>query len=362
MASVDKQLKALRDRIDTIDHKLLRLINQRARAAQKVAAVKDRQGEGVDYYRPDREAAVRRAVCEANDGPLSNEEVVRLFQEIMSACRALETPMRIGFLGPQGTFTEAAVLRHFGHSVNTEALDTIDAVFRDVEAGACDFGVVPVENSTEGVVNHTLDMFVKSGLAICGEVELRIHHFLLSRSDALEGIKTIYSHQQSLAQCRKWLDAHLGAVPRHAVSSNAEGARRCLEETGAAAIAGKVAAQAYGLNLVAKNIEDEPNNTTRFLVIGSRRVPPSGRDKTSLMLSTKNRPGALYRLLKPFSSRDISLTRIESRPSRAAVWEYFFFVDIEGHVQDENVAKALAEIERDAAMLKVLGSYPRAGG
>jgi len=360
MNQLDAELRAIRERIDAVDRKLLELINERARLALGVADIKARAGDGNHYYRPDREAEVRRALIKANRGPLSNEEISRLFQEIVSACRALEMPMRVGFLGPEGTFTEAAVHRHFGHSVEVVPLDTIDAVFREVAAGGCDYGVVPVENSTEGMVSHTLDMFVSSRLAICGEVELRIRHFLLARTGTLADIRRVYSHQQSFAQCRKWLDAHMPAVERYPVNSNAEAARRACDEPGAGAIAGKVAAEAYGLDVIAPNIEDEPDNTTRFLVVGTRSVAPSGNDKTSLLLSAKNQPGALYRLLEPFARRNISMTRIESRPSRMGVWEYVFFVDIEGHAEEENVAGALEEIERNASLMKVLGSYPRA--
>ncbi len=362
MSSVDEQLEAIRREIDTIDRRLLRFINDRARANQKVAGIKAAEGSATEYYRPEREAQLRRALVEANEGPLSNREVERLFREIVSACRALQRPMCIGFLGPDGTFTEAAVYRHFGRSVQAASMESIDAVFRSVDAGACDYGVVPAENSTEGVVNHTLDMLVQSQLAICGEVELRIHHFLLSAGADPSRIERIYSHPQSFAQCRKWLDANMPAAERYPVSSNADAAKRALDEPPSAAIAGAMAADTYGLGVLARNIEDESDNTTRFLVIGTRPVGPSGVDKTSLLLSAKNRPGALYGLLRPFAERGVSMTRIESRPSRMGVWEYVFFVDIEGHVSDANVAGALAEIETHAALVKVLGSYPRASG
>ncbi len=252
------------------------------------------------------------------------------------------------------------MLKHFGRSIDTVPLGAIDEVFREVEAGNAHYGVVPVENSTEGVVSHTLDMFLNSPLKICGEVELRIHHHLLSLTPGLKKVKRVYAHQQALAQCREWLDAHLPGVERVAVSSNADAARRAASENGAAAIAAESTAEIYHLGSLASNIEDEPNNTTRFLVIGQHSVAPSGNDKTSLLVSAPNRPGALYQLLGPFARHDISMTRIESRPSRRGTWEYVFFIDVEGHAQNDELAAALRELEQETAMLKVLGSYPKA--
>ena len=356
--SADK-LKAVRERIDRLDEQIQMLINERARCAKEVAELKS-NGDAVSFYRPEREAEVLRKVIARNQGPLSGEEMARLFREIMSACLALEQPLRIAYLGPEGTFTQAAALKHFGHSVSTTAHNAIDEVFRDVEAGECQYGVVPVENSTEGVVTHTLDMFLNSPLKIVGEVQLRIHHNLLGRNDGLAAVRRVYAHQQALGQCREWLDEHMAGVERFAVSSNAEAARRVVAETDAAAIASREAADIYGLRLIASNIEDEPDNTTRFLVIGREAVARSGRDKTSLLVSAPNRPGALHELLAPFAQHGISMTRIESRPSRRGVWEYVFFVDIEGHASDPTVGKALEQLGAEAAMLKVLGSYPRA--
>ena len=354
-----EKLKAIRERIDALDEQIQSLISERARCAQAVAELKN-GGDAPSFYRPEREAEVLRKVIARNTGPLSGEEMARLFREIMSACLALEQPLRIAYLGPEGTFTQADALKHFGHSVNTVAHNAIDEVFRDVEAGSSHYGVVPVENSTEGVVTHTLDMFLNSPLKIVGEVQLRIHHNLLGRLDGLAAVKRVYAHQQALAQCREWLDEHLANVERVAVSSNAEAARRVTTEKDAAAIASREAANIYGLRLLASNIEDEPDNTTRFLVIGRESIARSGRDKTSLLVSAANRPGALHDLLAPFADNGISMTRIESRPSRRGVWEYVFFVDIEGHTADDGVAKALEELGAAAAMLKVLGSYPRA--
>ena len=358
--SEKKTLEQLREDIDALDKQLLDLISQRARCAQEVAEVKSKSPEPTTFYRPEREAQVLRKVIEQNQGPLSEEEMARLFREIMSACLALEKTLDIAYLGPEGTFTQSAALKHFGHSVNTSAFGSIDQVFREVESGASNYGVVPIENSIEGVVNHTLDMLNDSGLKICGEVELRIHHHLLSKNESLEGITKIYSHQQALAQCRAWLDLNIVKAERLPVSSNAEGARIAGEEENTAAIASEAAAELYDLNILANNIEDEPDNTTRFLVIGRATCSPSGNDKTSLIFSAQNKPGALHKLLSCFAENNISMTRIESRPSRREMWAYVFFADIEGHAEDEAVKKALSELEESAAMLKLLGSYPKA--
>jgi len=354
----DSKLDQLRDRIDDLDGQIQVLLNERARYAQEVAEAK-REAEGeVVFYRPEREAEVLRRVRERNQGPLSDDEIVRLFREIMSACLALEQPMTVAYLGPEGTYTQAAALKHFGHSVNLTPLTAIDEIFREVEAGAADFGVVPVENSSEGAINHTLDMFIRSPLKICGDVELRIHHQLLSRRDKLEDVRSVRAHQQALAQCREWLDANLPHAERVAVSSNAEAARLAADDDAIVAIASDAAAEMYGLNILVSNIEDDPNNTTRFLVIGRQYVGPSGNDKTSLLVAVHNKAGALYRLLEPIARHGVSMTRIESRPSRVSKWDYVFFVDVEGHVEDEDVAAALKELGCEASLLKVLGSYP----
>jgi chorismate mutase/prephenate dehydratase len=286
--------------------------------------------------------------------------VARLFREIMSACLALESELQVAFLGPEGTFTQEAALKHFGHAVKTRPLAAIDEVFREVESGSAQFGVVPVENSTEGVINHTLDMFLQSPLKICGEVELRIHHHLLGQANSRQQAKRVVSHQQSLAQCREWLDANLPALERVAVSSNAEAARLAAADPTLLAIASDSAARIYGLNVLVANIEDNPDNTTRFLVIGTLESKPSGADKTSLLVSGRNKPGALHSLLSPFARHRINMTRIESRPSRRSRWEYVFFVDVDGHIKDRKVARALEQLEKEAAFVKVLGSYPRA--
>ncbi|MFP4279306.1 MAG: prephenate dehydratase, partial [Halochromatium sp.] len=327
----DEQLQQVRAHINRIDAELLRLISERAACAQDVAKIKDAHGEAVKYYRPEREAEILRRIKAQNPGPLDGEEIARLFREIMSACLALEKPLKVGYLGPEGTFTQAAALKHFGHSVQALPFGAIGDIFREVEAGACEYGVVPVENSTEGVVNHTLDMFMRSPLRIAGEVTLRIHHHLLSRAEDLSALKRVYSHQQSLAQCRGWLDRSLPHAERVAVSTNADAAKLAAAAEDVAAVASEAAAELYALRVLAQRIEDEPGNTTRFLVIGPEDSPPSGQDKTSMLLSCRNEAGGLNRLLTPFAKQGISMTRIESRPSRQGVWDYVFFVDVCGH-------------------------------
>ncbi len=359
MSETDKpDLEQLRGRIDHIDEQIQQLIAQRARIAHEVARAK---GEGlatVDFYRPEREAQVLRRVVERNRGPLSDEEMVRLFREIMSACLAQQEPLKIAFLGPEGTFTQSAVFAHFGHSVRALPVPTIESVFSEVEARHADFGVVPVENSTEGAVHSTLDMFLTSPLRICGEVEMRIRQHLISRATALEAVERVYSHQQSLGQCRNWLRQHLPHAERIAVSSNAEAARRVRHAPDAAAIGPQSAAEIYGLNILAEDIADQADNTTRFLVVGNQRFAPSGHDKTSLMLAAKDQPGALYHLLDPLARRGITMTRIESRPSRKGKWEYVFFIDVLGHADEDPLRAALADLQPVAGMVKVLGSYP----
>lgn len=363
------KLDELRKKIDDIDAQIEVLISTRARCAQEVAHVKTteaKQEQGSDvkapvFYRPEREAQVLRKVMERNEGPLNNEEMARLFREIMSACLALEQPTRVAYLGPEGTFTQAAAIKHFGHSAVTVPMSAIDEVFREVAAGAVSYGVVPVENSTEGVVNHTLDNFLESSVKICGEVELRIHHHLLiSDKTKMDGITRIYSHAQSLAQCRKWLDSHYPGVERVAVSSNAEAAKRIKGEWHSAAIAGDMAAELYGLEKIAEKIEDQPDNSTRFFIIGANDVPPSGVDKTSIIVSVHNKPGALHDLLVPFQRVGIDLTRVETRPSRSGRWTYVFFMDFVGHRENDKVKAVLKQVADQSADLKILGSYPQA--
>lgn len=360
-------LSRLRDDIDAVDRQLHALLNERARLARQVGVSKTQAGRLVDFYRPEREAQVLRMALQRNtqtrgEGGLRDEEILRLFREIMSACLAQEEPLKIGFLGPEGTFSQTAVYKHFGHSARALALTTIDEVFHEVEAGHADFGVVPIENSTEGSVNHTLDRFLISPLRICGEVELRIRQNLLGKMRSMRDIKRVCSHPQSLAQCRHWLLEHLPEVELIAESSNAEAARRARDEQGTAAIAGQTAAEVYGLTVMASDIEDRPDNTTRFLVIGRRSFGPSGDDRTTLLVSTGHTeaPGALHSLLKPLADHKVSLTRIESRPSQRRKWDYVFFMDLEGHADEPQVARALEKLKAEASLFRVLGSYPRA--
>jgi chorismate mutase domain of proteobacterial P-protein, clade 2 len=361
-ADEQQQLLVLRDKIDSIDEQIGALISARATCAQEVAEIKKHHSGDVApmFYRPEREAQVLRKAMERNQGPLPNEEYARLFREIMSACLALENPVRVAYLGPEGTYTQQAALKHFGKSANVVSLAAIDEVFREVASGACHYGVVPVENSTEGVVTHTLDNFLASNVNICGEVVLRIHHhFLVSDITKIKNITRVYSHAQSLAQCRKWLDRNFPNAERVAVSSNSEAAKRVKGEWNAAAIAGEMACDLYELNSYAQNIEDQPDNSTRFLIIGSQAVGVSGDDKTSLVAATRNEPGALHQLLEPFHQHGIDLTRVETRPSPTGAWNYVFFIDFNGHQHDPIVSDALAEVSKRVSDLKILGSYPK---
>ncbi len=358
---VAPDIQAFRNRIDSIDQQIHELLNERARVAKQVGASKIAQGmQTADFYRPEREAQVLRKAIERNKGPLKNEEIVRLFREIMSACLAQEEPLKVAFLGPEGTFSQQAVLKHFGHSARALPMGEIREVFEEVQAGHADFGVVPVENSTEGTVNNTLDMFLASPLKICGEVELRIHQHLMGKMQGLTQISRVVSHQQSLAQCRHWLDEHLPGIERITASSNAEAARRARDEAGTAAIAGQTAAEVYGLNLIAHDIEDRPDNPTRFLVIGRKSFEASGNDKTTVLFSagdTKS-PGSLHRLLGPLARNNISMSRIESRPSRKHKWDYVFFIDVQGHASEPPLKQALEALKKEASLFRVLGSYP----
>ncbi len=360
MSNEQEKLKAVRVNIDQLDEQIQTLINERAACAQQVAEIKQQSGETEHFYRAEREAQVLRTIEARNQGPLGNKEMARLFREIMSACLALEKPLKIAFLGPAGTYNHVATMKHFGSFIEQQPVDNIEDIFRTVETGQAHFGVVPIENSTEGVITHTLDLLINSSLLICGEVDLRIQHNLISNETDLKNIRRVYSHQQSLAQCRRWLDEHLPGVELFAVRSNSEAVRLIKNETQAAAIAGKLAAELHQVPILCGEIEDEPDNTTRFIVIGRNAVPPSGRDRTSLLVTASNKPGALHKLLEPLADRNIGMSKIESRPSRRGVWEYVFFIDIEGHQDDANVAEALHDIEHETAMIRILGSYPMA--
>jgi chorismate mutase/prephenate dehydratase len=350
-------IEKLRKEIDALDDELAALVQRRAGLAQRIGGLK----AGAPAYRPERESQILRRVGKVR-GPLSGERIIAVFREIISACRGLEEAIRVSYLGPEGTFSEQAVRKHFGGAVDALPAASVDEAFRRCESGAAQFTVVPVENSTEGAVGRTLDLLVATPLRICGEVELRVHQNLMSRLQSMSAIKKIYSHAQSLAQCNGWLGQNLPGVERVPVTSNAEAARRAAEEPGAAAIAGEAAAERYQLGLLARAIEDDATNTTRFLVLGNLEPGPTGRDRTSLVMSAENRPGAVHALLTPLAQHRVSMTRIESRPARArsALWEYLFFIDVEGHQADEPVARALAELKRLAPYLKILGSYPAA--
>lgn len=357
MADEQEELGKLRDGIDRIDGDVLRLLSERAKLAQRVGEIKHG-----NIYRPEREAQVLRRIAETNPGPLPEGAVRTIFREIMSACLALEQPLRVAYLGPAGTFTESAAKKHFGSAPSFTPCITIDDVFRAVESGNADYGVVPVENSTEGAVGRTLDLMLASPLMICGEVALRIHQNLLAKGDSLEGATKIYSHAQSLAQCHEWLNRNAGNLPRVPVASNAEAARLASLEEGACAIAGEAAARLYELNVLAANIEDDPNNTTRFLVLSAHDAGPSGCDKTSFVCSAQNKAGAVHDLLTPLKNHGVSMSKFESRPARGfggSRWEYVFFVDVDGHRKDTAVIAALEDLRGCVGFLKELGSYPK---
>jgi chorismate mutase/prephenate dehydratase len=364
MAS-DESLASIRARIDAIDGELLRLVNDRARCAQEVAEIKlaaaTETTEKPVFYRPEREAQVLRSIQDRNPGPLPSDYVARIFREIMSSCLALEQPLSVAYLGPQGTFSQAAARKHFGQSALPEAVASIREVFRRVEDRHCDYGVVPVENSTEGMVGQTLDCFLESPLQIVGEVELPVvHHLLASTALADADISRVCGHEQALAQCRNWLDAQLPLIPREAVTSNGEAARRAAETAGCVAIAGDLAAETYSLTKLHESIQDSASNTTRFLVLGRDGVPPSGKDKASILVASRNRPGALLSLLRPFEEQGVSLTRIDSRPSKTEKWTYLFYIEFEGHLQDALIEGIMAELEEHSILLKRLGAYPKA--
>jgi len=354
--AADTRLRVHREAIDALDREILARLSERAMHAKAIGALK--ADSGAPAWRPEREAQVLARLCDQNGGPLSDEAVVGVFRQMMSACLALEQRLRIAYLGPAGTFSHAAVARQFGTFIDAISCATIDEIFRAGESGQADYAVVPVENSTEGTVGRTLDLMYTTELSICGEIKLRVQQNLLSNAPGLDRIAKVYSHAQSLAQCAQWLARHLPGVERIPVSSNAEAARLAALETGAAAIAGEIAASIYGVAVLAPHIEDEPNNTTRFWVLGRQAPAPSGRDETSLVMSAANRPGAMHALLEPLAKHGVSMSRIESRPARTGLWEYLFFVDLVGHRDDAAVKAALAELAAKASFLKLLGSYP----
>ncbi|HWU97417.1 MAG TPA: prephenate dehydratase [Oxalicibacterium sp.] len=354
--TTDDKLKPLRQQIDAIDAQILDLLNQRAQVAQQVGHVKAETNAPV--FRPEREAQVLRSAAERNPGPLLDTDVQTIFREVMSACRALERRVTVAYLGPVGTFSEQAVYQQFGHAVEGMPCASIDEVFRATEAGTADFGVVPIENSSEGVVNRTLDLLLQTTLTISGEVSINVHHSLMTRSGSMADVKVICAHSQALAQCQVWLNQNHPNIERMAVASNGEAARLAGEDPTVAAIASEIAGQKYNLQVVKAHVQDDPHNRTRFAVIGRLLTTASGKDQTSLVLSVQNKAGAVYNLLAPLAKHGVSMTRFESRPARMGTWEYYFYVDIEGHLKDGKVADALSELKDNAAFFKVLGSYP----
>lgn len=356
---VDQLLEECRLRIDQIDTEILALMNQRIDTAREIAEIKSKLDEP-SIYRPEREAQVIRRLKEINQGSLDPSGVEALFREIMSITRGSEAGLTVSLLGPAGTFTEVAARQHFGSAIDLEFLPTIDEAFRAAETGAADFAVVPIENSTEGGVNATLDRLTTTSLQISGEIYLKIHHNLISQATSLGDVRKVVAHPQALGQCRHWLNRNLPGVELLPCSSNAEGVRQATEDPHVAGIAALSAAENYTLEVLSANIEDEPDNTTRFLVLSNRPTPPSGHDKTSLLLSGRNRPGALFHLLKPLVDAGLDMSKIESRPSRSGLWEYVFFVDVSGHANDPELVPVMAEIREEAGLFRLLGSYPAA--
>ena len=357
MSDEAKRLEPLRQKIDEVDRALLDLLAKRAQLALEVGHVKQEFGSVV--YRPEREQQVLDKVATNNPGPLKSEGVQAIWREIMSACRAIEGNMKIAYLGPAGTFSEAATLQFFGHSVELQPLATLDQVFRSVETGQSQYGVVPIENSSEGAISRTLDLLLESSLLITGEISIPITHTLMSQSGHLEGVTHVLAHPQALAQCQHWLTQHAPSLHREAISSNAQAAVDASKNPQFAAIASATAANTYGLKIIQEGIQDDAHNRTRFVVIGHHMASKTNSDQTSLILSVKNESGAVYKLLEPFAKHGVSMTRFESRPARKGTWEYHFYIDIEGHQEDSNVSAALLTLKSITAFYKCLGSYPR---
>ena len=353
--SKKEELKRIREKIDELDTELLNLINQRASLAIEAGETKKKEV----IYKPEREADILRKLKKINPGPLNEQQISNIFKEIISSCRAQEDELDVAFLGPEGTYSESAVKKNFGSSVSKSATETIEEVFKDVAEGKSDYGIVPIENSTEGPINQTLDCLADFNLNICGEVEMLIHHSLMGLNQAFpkEGFE-IHAHEQTLAQCKNWLDAHCPDVKRVPVSSNAQAAKNAKDNSGILAIAGSLASEKYGLEIIRRNIEDYSENTTRFIVIGFQEVSSTGEDKTSLLVTTKNESGALYNLLKPIQKNGLNLTHITYRPSKINKWHYSFFFDFEGHKDDKKVKSLLDELSATNSEIKLLGSYP----
>lgn len=355
-SAIDGSLAPLRNQIDAIDSQLLKLLNERAGLAQRIGHLKAQADAPV--MRPEREAQVVSRLLSENQGPLPTATVAQLFREVMSACRSLERRIGVAYLGPQGTYSEQAVWAHFGRCVDAVAEASLEEALRSVETGARDFCVLPIENTTEGSVAHTLDLLLSTGLTISGEVSLPIHHQLLTQAADLSAVTEVMAHPQALAQCRAWLQTHLPGVVQTAVSSNAEGARIAADRPTVAAIAGQAARERYGLTALAEHIQDDPANRTRFVVLGRLQPGPSGNDRTSLILALPNHPGAVYRMLEPLARHGVSMSRFESRPARTGRWEYYFYIDVLGHRSDTALVSALAELEAHTSFFRCLGSYP----
>jgi chorismate mutase/prephenate dehydratase len=357
VAADDKDLAPLRAQIDSIDQQLLELLAARAEAAQAVGKIK--HDVNAPVFRPERERQVIDGLIAKNKSPLAADGITYIWREIMSACRALEAPVRIAYLGPAGTFSEQAAFAQFGQSISKVPCSSIDEVFRAVDAGAADFGVAPVENSSEGAISRTLDLLLDTDLKITGEVSLVIKHHLLTKSGTLDGVTRVIAHPQALAQCQRWLSSNVPKLDRQAMSSNGEAAKLAAQDATVAAIAGDSAQQQYGLQAVQSQIQDDPHNRTRFVIVSHGLCQPSGKDQTSVILSVNNKPGAVHQLLAPMAKHGVSMNRLESRPARRGTWEYFFYIDMDGHANDPKVAAALSELQAEAAFFKNLGSYPR---
>ncbi len=352
-----KELDKLRKNIDKIDDEILNLLNRRSEIVIKIGNIKRTQKSR--FYKPDRERQILERLTGRNKGPFTNDALKAIYREILSASVSLEEPLKVSCLGPLATFTHLAALRHFGSSAAFVPVESIKKVFENVETGKAEYGVVPIENSNEGIVSHTLDMFMDSDLRVVAEIILHVSHNLISKQPDKTKIKKIYSHLQALAQCRGWLESNMPGVPTGEATSTAKAAELAAKEKDSAAIASELAAGMYDLSVLEKNIEDSRNNVTRFLVISKDFPPKTGNDKTSIMFSIKDRPGSLYSILLPFKRAKLNLTKIESRPSKRKAWEYIFFVDMEGHIEDKKVKKAMDSLKEDCLYLKILGSYPQ---
>jgi len=356
--NIMSDLKKLRKKIDDIDLRILELLNKRAEIAIEIGRAK--QDRKLNIYSPEREKEILRRLTEINPGPFPNNVLKLIYEEILSASLSLQQPLKVAYLGPSATFTHLAASRNFGSSAEYISESTIKEVFEAVTRGKAQYGVVPIENSTEGVVNSTLDMFIDSDLKIAFEIMLEIRHNLLSKTGKREDISKIYSHPQARAQCREWLENNFPGIAVIEEMSTAAAAKRVSKDPAAAAVASELAASVYNLQFIEKGIEDYKNNFTRFLVIAKESPPRTGKDKTSVMLTIKDKPGALFLILGPFAKHKLNLTKIESRPSKRRAWEYIFFVDMEGHIEDKGVKKAIADVKKECLFLKVLGSYPSA--